>query len=139
MYCNSCGNETPDQATFCLYCGTRLNKECPRCAEIIRFKAKVCRFCGYEFSPEEMAKIEQLEQERLARLEERKEKREKTETERKPQKEYERWHPPERVSAWGDTVLECPKCSTLNSLNLENCRRCSASLRGAPRVKNPFV
>lgn len=25
-------------------------KECPRCAETVRFKAAVCRFCGYEFT-----------------------------------------------------------------------------------------
>jgi len=29
-------------------------KECPRCAETIKLKAKVCRFCGYEFSGEEI-------------------------------------------------------------------------------------
>ena len=30
-------------------------KQCPRCAEAIKAAAKVCRFCGYEFSPEELA------------------------------------------------------------------------------------
>lgn len=25
--------------------------ECPRCAETIKAKAKVCRFCGYELAP----------------------------------------------------------------------------------------
>jgi len=29
-------------------------KECPQCAETIKLKAKVCRFCGYEFSSEEL-------------------------------------------------------------------------------------
>ena len=24
-------------------------KECPRCAEAVKFRAKVCRFCGHEF------------------------------------------------------------------------------------------
>jgi predicted RNA-binding Zn-ribbon protein involved in translation (DUF1610 family) len=25
-------------------------KECPQCAETVRFRAKVCRFCGYDFT-----------------------------------------------------------------------------------------
>lgn len=141
MYCQSCGNETPDQGIFCLHCGTRLNKECPRCAEIVRVKAKICRFCGYEFTPEEMAEIGRLEQERKTEHKKRKrEEREKENFEKKHRKEeeYERWHRPEIVGTWGGTVLECPQCSTLNSVNLENCRKCSASLKSAPRVKNPY-
>lgn len=27
-------------------------KECPRCAEIVRTRAQVCRFCGHEFKPD---------------------------------------------------------------------------------------
>jgi hypothetical protein len=158
MYCQSCGKETPDQGIFCLHCGTRLNKECPRCAEIVRHKAKVCRFCGYEFTPEEIAKVEQEEQERVLRLERErlletekreKEKREK-ERERREQEEeekkkkeweeeYSRWHRPEVVSTWGSTVFQCPQCSILNSLKLQSCRRCSASLKSAPKVKNPYL
>jgi hypothetical protein len=62
MYCNSCGNETPDQSMFCLYCNTQLNKECPRCAEIIKFKAHVCRYCGHEFEPIVIAEVEGVPQ-----------------------------------------------------------------------------
>ena len=145
MYCQSCGNETPDQAIYCLHCGVRVNKECPRCAEIVKAKAKMCRFCRYEFSPEEIAELERLEQERRLRQEAKRERREKkeehgrVEAEReRRQQEYAHWHPPERVGAWGHTVLECPRCSTLNSRNLESCRRCSGSLRTAPQVKNPY-
>jgi predicted RNA-binding Zn-ribbon protein involved in translation (DUF1610 family) len=25
-------------------------KDCPQCAEAVRFRAKVCRFCGYDFT-----------------------------------------------------------------------------------------
>lgn len=62
MFCPSCGNETPDGSIFCINCGLRVNKECPRCAEIIKVKAKVCRFCGYEFTAEELIEIEQVKQ-----------------------------------------------------------------------------
>ncbi len=24
-------------------------KECPKCAETVKYKAKICRFCGHEF------------------------------------------------------------------------------------------
>lgn len=34
-----------------------INKKCPQCAEPIRADAKVCRFCGYTFTAEEMAKV----------------------------------------------------------------------------------
>ncbi len=27
------------------------SQECPRCAEVIKLKAQVCRFCGHEFNP----------------------------------------------------------------------------------------
>jgi len=96
-----------------------------------------------------MAEIERLEQERKTEHEKRKrEEHEKETFEKKHRKEeeygldhrqeYERWHRPEIVGTWGGTVLECPQCSTLNSVNLENCRKCSASLKSAPRVKNPY-
>ena len=163
MYCQSCGNDTPEQGIFCLHCGTRLNKECPRCAEIVRLKAKACRFCGYEFTSEEMAEIEQVEQERAARqrAEETKvlretaervaqrtrleqERQAKAELEKKQradeEAEYPRWHRPEVVGGWGSTVLQCPQCHTLNPhIIVENCRRCSTSLKSAPQVKNPYL
>lgn len=160
MLCQTCGNETPDQGLFCLSCGTRVNKECPRCAEIIKLKAKVCRFCGYEFTPKEMTQIEKEEQvrqqqqqkqqaEQDQRVQEEREKakqdrvrKEKSELEKRQkqqEEEFRRFHPPDQVSNWGRTLLKCPKCSTLNSIHIESCRRCSASLKSAPRVKNPYI
>jgi predicted RNA-binding Zn-ribbon protein involved in translation (DUF1610 family) len=59
--------------------------------------------------------------------------------ERAKVEEYDRWHRPEIVSAWGSTVLKCPQCSTLNSRRLENCRRCSASLKSATEITNPYL
>ena len=33
-------------------------KTCPRCAERIKAAALVCHFCGYEFAPQEVKKLE---------------------------------------------------------------------------------
>jgi len=51
--------------------------QCPQCAEIIRFKAKVCRFCGYNFTREEIAEMERAEQDRVLRLHAEREKKER--------------------------------------------------------------
>lgn len=162
MYCQSCGKDTPEQAVFCLHCGARINKECPRCAEIIKFRAKVCRFCGYKFILEEITTLEQDEQARLREIErERQEsamreklqreieqeemkKRKKKEQE---EEEYARWHRPDIVSKWGAVVLQCSECSTLNPVDIaqfppkefSECRRCRASLKSAARIKNPYA
>jgi TM2 domain-containing membrane protein YozV len=40
-------------------------KQCPSCAESIKFEAKKCRFCGHVFTADELA---QQEEERRARL-----------------------------------------------------------------------
>jgi hypothetical protein len=49
MICPYCGKKTSDQKLICEHCEKTINKECPQCAEIVRAKAKVCRFCGHEF------------------------------------------------------------------------------------------
>lgn len=152
MHCRSCGNEVPAQGLFCLYCGTRLNKECPNCAEIVRLSANVCRFCSYEFTSRDMAEIEQLEQQRILRerAEQERIERERAEQNRlrteeskrqeeRKKEEYQRWHNPQEMTKWGISLLQCTKCSTLNSASMSKCRRCSTDLKNAREVRNPFL
>ena len=64
-------------------------KECLKCAEIIKVRAKVCRHCGYEHTEEELA----VQQRALAdkrRLEEERRKREEELAEQKRREEEER-------------------------------------------------
>lgn len=49
--------------------GPAAEKQCPRCAETIKAAAKVCRFCGYEFSPDELAAISNADARNLNPLE----------------------------------------------------------------------
>lgn len=56
--CPYCGVVNPTGRTICYSpkCGKPLlvpadTKTCPRCAEMVKAAAKVCRFCGYEFEP----------------------------------------------------------------------------------------
>jgi len=52
-------------------------KECPRCIEIIKLRAKYCRHCGYEYSEEEFTTEQNLHaEEERKRIEAKKERRE---------------------------------------------------------------
>ena len=48
MICKNCGQENPDDFTFCQSCGKRLDgkKICPVCQAKIDEEAKFCGFCG---------------------------------------------------------------------------------------------
>lgn len=153
MLCQACGSETSTEGLYCLKCGVRVNKECPRCAEIIKLKAKVCRYCGCEFTGEEIAALEQLELENVKRKqaefelakqeqqradEERERRLELEREKRRQQEEIARWNAPDIVRRYGTPLKHCPKCSTLNSLADDRCRRCSGSLAKAEWVKNPY-
>lgn len=89
--CTSCAALVPADASFCRYCGATLDtapqetpptsitedaiedssspikvespetKTCPRCAEEVKFAARVCRYCGHDFpSPREGADVKGL-------------------------------------------------------------------------------
>lgn len=168
MYCYSCGNETPDESINCMHCGTQVNKECPRCAEIIKLKARYCRFCGYEIVVNDSNQLEETEWQNL--LDQLINK--KIDTETKPnfdidskianhkqsdlredlrkeeelassfeaeKSDFESWHPRHIVTTWGEVVYECSTCGAINSMSLTTCRRCSTNLKTAKKVNNPYL
>ena len=44
--CSKCGADLPNNAKFCLECGTKLENKCPKCGEITSVDAKFCPECG---------------------------------------------------------------------------------------------
>jgi class 3 adenylate cyclase/tetratricopeptide (TPR) repeat protein len=44
--CDSCGTDNPDQARFCMSCGTALERRCPSCGTVAPSEAKFCMACG---------------------------------------------------------------------------------------------
>lgn len=46
MLCPRCSCENPDQARFCLECGTKLELTCPSCGTPLPPQAKFCMNCG---------------------------------------------------------------------------------------------
>jgi len=48
-----------------------LNEEtklCPECAEIIKLKAKKCRFCGAQLDPEKVSRLVEIRSDKLRGL-----------------------------------------------------------------------
>jgi RNA polymerase subunit RPABC4/transcription elongation factor Spt4 len=57
MKCLNCGQEIPQSAKVCGYCGARQEKKpetkaCPNCQSLVPAGAKVCGECGHRFSSE---------------------------------------------------------------------------------------
>ena len=46
MICPNCGTENPQEARFCMYCGTTLIQRCSNCSVEISLDARFCMHCG---------------------------------------------------------------------------------------------
>ncbi len=44
--CPKCGANLPNNAKFCLECGTKLENKCPKCGAVTSINAKFCLECG---------------------------------------------------------------------------------------------
>jgi ribosomal protein L40E len=110
--------------------------QCLQCSTLNSLNLQTCRRCSTSLNSAPKVRNPYWRKEEHDRAERETE----LETQRQGEKdtEYERWHRPGKVGTWGNTVFQCPQCSTLNSLNLQTCRRCSASLNSAPKVGNPY-
>lgn len=143
IICQVCGGKGDDQSLFCLKCGSLINKECPQCAEIIRRKAKLCRFCGYKYSEEEINNAEVEEEERIKLMRESKS-NQIDEEDNEILEEKSHITPEEidleiqTVMKYGDIAPECSRCKALNSKFKHRCRICSEFLSSGKPVLNPF-
>jgi hypothetical protein len=49
--CPDCAEDVREKARICRYCGYQFAKACPDCAEEVQGGARKCRHCGYRFAP----------------------------------------------------------------------------------------
>ena len=52
MQCPDCQHENPQDASFCMQCGIRLERKCPRCSAEYPVAARFCMQCGYNLAAE---------------------------------------------------------------------------------------
>ena len=122
LLCTFCGKKTEHLAMYCQHCGSRLQKECPNCSEFIKFKARICRFCGYKYSADKLENDYQKEQERF----------DNHKINERVREEFD------LLSSLKFNNPECPKCKALNNGEDKSCRICSESLASAKYLNNPF-
>jgi len=143
ILCQNCGAKGSDQSLYCLNCGSRLGKECPQCADIIRYKATICRYCRYEFSEEDLEKSKAAEEQRLDNLKESQElanniRMKEIEIEENIIDENSLEEEMNQVLKYGKKTPQCSECKALNSRFDKICRVCSKPLSTAVSIKNPY-
>ena len=60
MECSKCGFENPDQAKFCIECGTPFKFQCPNCGAETSANGKFCMACGFELKPGQKSSLIEL-------------------------------------------------------------------------------
>ena len=82
-YCMNCGKQLPDDAKFCVDCGTPVKEErqtkrveqagtvykCPNCGEVLESMTAVCPACGYEIRNVKAVSSVQSFADQLAKIE----------------------------------------------------------------------
>lgn len=82
-YCKNCGKQLPDDAKFCVDCGTPTEEasskrrveqagtiyKCPNCGEVLESMTAVCPACGYEIRNVKAVSSVQIFAEQLAKIE----------------------------------------------------------------------
>jgi len=70
MYCKSCGKELPDNAAFCIHCGTatdsnndkdQKSNKCPNCGGLLASFENKCKFCGHEIISDIPSSVKEFE------------------------------------------------------------------------------